>query len=104
MPSRLRSLILDQSEGIRDNPDFQQLRLDYNQSCEHLAKELLGLEKLVKFAIIGQTVDAFVETVEPLDRMVKAATTTLKVRLNLGLSSLSSSLGLGVSLNQLDQS
>ncbi|XP_038071064.1 uncharacterized protein LOC119739970 [Patiria miniata] len=73
-----RGLIQDRSEGIKDNPDFKQLRSDYDQSCEHLAKELLVLEKLVKFALIGQTVDAFVETVEPLDRMVKAATTTLK--------------------------
>ena len=44
-----------------------------------MAKELLVLEKLVKFAVIGQTVDAFVQTVEPLDRMVKASTAILKV-------------------------
>ncbi|XP_022101573.1 catenin alpha-3-like [Acanthaster planci] len=73
-----RGLIQDQSQGIRDNPAFCQLRSDFGSSCESLAKELLVLEKLVKFALIGQTVDAFVETVEPLDRMVKAATTALK--------------------------
>ncbi|XP_033633446.1 uncharacterized protein LOC117294992 isoform X2 [Asterias rubens] len=73
-----RSVIHDQSEGISDNPDFKQLRSDYARTCECLAKELLVLEKLVKYAVLGLTVDAFVETSEPLDRMIKAATLTLK--------------------------
>ncbi|XP_072026985.1 uncharacterized protein [Amphiura filiformis] len=73
-----RNIILDQSQSVQDNPAFKQLRADYEESCETLAKELLLIERLVRQAVLYQVVDVFVETTEPLDRMVKASTVRLK--------------------------
>ena len=78
-----RNIILDQSQTVQDNPTFKQLKADYEDSCESLAKELLQLERLVRQAVLYQVVDVFVETTEPLDRMVKASTVRLKVSENI---------------------
>ena len=75
-----RNLIQDQNQTVQDNPSFKQLKADYEDSCEMVAKDLIHLERLVRQAVLYQAVDVFVETTEPLDRMVKAATVRLKVR------------------------
>ena len=37
------------------------------------------MERLVRQAVLYQVVDVFVETTEPMDRMVRASTVRLKV-------------------------
>ncbi|XP_054766366.2 uncharacterized protein LOC129273364 [Lytechinus pictus] len=75
---QLRSEIMKDLEALRDNPSYSQLNSDFKKSCERLAHDLLTLENLVKSALIHQVVDAFTETTEPLDRLVKTSTVRLK--------------------------
>ncbi|XP_033125020.1 uncharacterized protein LOC117123272 isoform X2 [Anneissia japonica] len=75
---RQRTIIQEECINVQDNPGFKQLKADYDENCEAFARDFLILEKLVKNALIGQVVDAFVETIEPLERLIKAATVPLK--------------------------
>ena len=70
-------------EALQDNPSYSQLDSDFKESCERLAHDLLTLESSVKSALVHQVVDAFTETTEPLDRLVKTSTVRLKVNRNV---------------------
>ncbi|XP_071947505.1 catenin alpha-2-like [Antedon mediterranea] len=75
---RQRTIIQEECINVQDNPGFKQLKADYDQNCEAFARDFLILEKHIKSALICQVVDTFIETVEPLERLIKAATVPLK--------------------------
>lgn len=64
---------------MEDNLNFSQLASDFNQSCEDLARKVLSLESFIRSAVIHLSVEALVQTTEPMSRIVKAATVNVKV-------------------------
>ncbi|CAH1782849.1 unnamed protein product [Owenia fusiformis] len=73
---RLKGGMLQHLKNVQHNPDFVELRSDYDDSCSNVAMELHDLERHVNNATLHQVVATFKETTQPLDRLVRAALST----------------------------
>ena len=59
---------------------FSPSRVDYEDACVRLEEEFSDLERHVNGAILQLIVATYNETVEPMERLVKAALKPLMVR------------------------
>ncbi|XP_013384611.1 catenin alpha-1 isoform X2 [Lingula anatina] len=75
-----KTVIEEQMKNVQGNPQFGELRSDFDEECEHLIEEFQELERHVNSAILYQIVEVFSETTGPLERMVKAALSPTKER------------------------
>ncbi|XP_071827911.1 uncharacterized protein [Apostichopus japonicus] len=76
----IQEQVMERQTAMEDNLDFSQLASDFNQSCEDLARKVLSLESFIRSAVIHLSVEALVQTTEPMSRIVKAATVHVKDR------------------------
>ena len=70
---RLKNRVADYCNNVLDNPSFQQLHRDFDHLCDRLADDFKDLESVVNVAVLKLLVETFMETHEPLDRLIKAA-------------------------------
>ena len=70
---RLKNRVADYCNNVLDNPSFQQLHRDFDHLCEKLSDDFKDLESVVNVAVLRLLVETFMETHEPLDRLIKAA-------------------------------
>ena len=70
---RLKNRVADYCNNVLDNPSFQQLHRDFDHLCDKLADDFKDLESVVNVAVLNLLVETFMETHEPLDRLIKAA-------------------------------
>ena len=70
---RLKNRVADYCNDVLDNPSFQQLHRDFDYLCDKLADDFKDLESVVNAAVLKLVVETFMETHEPLDRLIKAA-------------------------------
>ena len=70
---RLKNRVADYCNNVLDNPSFQQLQRDFDYLCDKLADDFKDLESVVNVAVLKLLVETFMETHEPLDRLIKAA-------------------------------
>ena len=70
---RLKNRVADYCNNVLDNPSFQQLHRDFDHLCDRLADDFKDLESVVNVAVLKLLVETFMETYEPLDRLIKAA-------------------------------
>ncbi|XP_070540271.1 uncharacterized protein [Ptychodera flava] len=68
----------NQAKLLAENRSFQQLKEDFNKSCDMLLSEFNALERHISQSLGYQVVDILLETTEPLDRLIKASVTPLK--------------------------
>lgn len=61
------------------NENIFLFRSDFENHCDQLIEDFQELERHVNAAVLHQVVDVFKETIEPLERLVKAALSPLKV-------------------------
>ena len=70
---RLKNRVADYCNDVLDNPSFRQLHRDFDYLCDKLADDFKDLESVVNAAVLKLLVETFMETHEPLDRLIKAA-------------------------------
>ncbi|XP_035671714.1 catenin alpha-1-like isoform X2 [Branchiostoma floridae] len=70
---KIRNEVAQLLTSVEEHPEFLQLRNDFSSACNDLIGEADELDKLVSSAVLQQVVDTFVETTEPLERLLRAA-------------------------------
>ncbi|CAH1257676.1 CTNNA1 [Branchiostoma lanceolatum] len=70
---KIRNEVAQLLTSVEEHPEFLQLRNDFSSACNELIGEADELDKLVSSAVLQQVVDTFVETTEPLERLLRAA-------------------------------
>ncbi|XP_019646308.1 PREDICTED: catenin alpha-1-like [Branchiostoma belcheri] len=70
---KIRNEVAQLLTSVEEHPEFLQLRNDFSGACNNLIGEADELDKLVSSAVLQQVVDTFVETTEPLERLLRAA-------------------------------